>query len=264
MVPAVDYPLVPAEGVLMVLAAVSPLAPVVDVPMDRAVDFHQDQVEGNPTGPVVDYLLALVVDVPMDRVAVYPLGLAEDAHTDLIAGAELIPMNNSQLMKPLHIIVIALLGITAWQQYAVPKATQQPIRQTPESEIGRYQLLELSNMRRDRFMVDTKTGRVWNIVCGDSQGKHNGDHSVAPGDCLSEGFEAITYYGNGVAPGPEQWEEAAHIRAEEISLMSLEELKKFEKEEEASRVRAEKMSLMTPEELKDFLQEEVKQGQQPH
>ena len=32
-------------------------------------------------------------------------------------------------------------------------------------EKGRYQLVQLSDMRRDQFMVDTQTGRLWEVVC---------------------------------------------------------------------------------------------------
>ncbi len=30
---------------------------------------------------------------------------------------------------------------------------------------GRFQLIQLSNMRRDQYMIDTQTGKVWAKVC---------------------------------------------------------------------------------------------------
>ena len=30
---------------------------------------------------------------------------------------------------------------------------------------GRYQLIQLSSMRRDQYLLDTKSGKVWNKAC---------------------------------------------------------------------------------------------------
>ena len=30
---------------------------------------------------------------------------------------------------------------------------------------GRFQLIQLSNFRRDQFLIDTKTGKIWNKQC---------------------------------------------------------------------------------------------------
>lgn len=35
---------------------------------------------------------------------------------------------------------------------------------------GRYQVLQLSNMRRDQVMIDTQTGKIWHSTCLVSSG----------------------------------------------------------------------------------------------
>jgi hypothetical protein len=174
-------------------------------------------------------------------------------------------------IKPFQLIVIALLGILVWQQYSVRNALQQPITQNPEKEVGRYQLLQLGSMRRDQFMVDTKTGRVWTIVCHSSQSKNKNNNSVTPQECASEGLEAIEYLsdGEGFLPAPmthEEYgiflqEEADRARTNLMALMEPEELTAFKLGEEiqcntatgeAARLRAEKMPLMNPTELIAF------------
>lgn len=49
-------------------------------------------------------------------------------------------------------------------------------KNTGTSTDGRFQLVQLSNMRRDQFLLDTKTGKVWNnqcIVAGPNSGDCN-------------------------------------------------------------------------------------------
>lgn len=40
------------------------------------------------------------------------------------------------------------------------------IRNSAQTEVGRYQLLQLGSMRRDQFLLDTATGKLWSSVCG--------------------------------------------------------------------------------------------------
>ena len=36
---------------------------------------------------------------------------------------------------------------------------------------GRFQLVQLSAMRRDQYLIDTQTGRIWNNVCAELKGE---------------------------------------------------------------------------------------------
>jgi hypothetical protein len=42
--------------------------------------------------------------------------------------------------------------------------------------VGRYQLVQLGQMRRDQFLIDTATGRVWNNVCEYNSKPHDGSN----------------------------------------------------------------------------------------
>lgn len=49
-------------------------------------------------------------------------------------------------------------------------AQSEPIRLGAGTVGGRYQLVQISQARRDQFLVDTQTGRVWNVVCSKFEG----------------------------------------------------------------------------------------------
>lgn len=60
----------------------------------------------------------------------------------------------------------------------------------PKTTGGRFQLIQLSTMRRDQFLLDTQTGKVWSKVCYVNT-------SNTPGDCdmdawMLERVEGIT------------------------------------------------------------------------
>jgi len=76
-------------------------------------------------------------------------------------------------------------------------ALAQPVKVVPpqnkilESSGGRYVFGQISKYRRDQYMLDTKTGRLWNIAENDKKqswlqivpyGNVNGRMSVIPGD----------------------------------------------------------------------------------
>jgi hypothetical protein len=45
----------------------------------------------------------------------------------------------------------------------IAASEQPPNTKTPSN--GRYQLVQLSEFRRDRFLIDTQTGRMWMASC---------------------------------------------------------------------------------------------------
>lgn len=77
------------------------------------------------------------------------------------------------------------------------KATQ--VSETP----GRFQLIQLSEMRRDQFLLDTATGKIWNKVC----------IRFESGECKSGGWslEAI----EGITLSPAAWLALGKAPAEE-------------------------------------------------
>lgn len=40
-----------------------------------------------------------------------------------------------------------------------------PVHAQEKTSGGRFQLIQLSNMRRDQYMLDTQTGKIWSKVC---------------------------------------------------------------------------------------------------
>jgi hypothetical protein len=63
---------------------------------------------------------------------------------------------------------------------------------TKSDEQGRFVFKQISDNRRDQFMIDTATGRLWNVVC--KKVKDNSGESTA-GDC-SDGMSVLVpvYY----------------------------------------------------------------------
>lgn len=55
-------------------------------------------------------------------------------------------------MKHVLLVLLSLVVIT-------PAFAQE------KTNGGRYQLIQLSNMRRDQYMLDTHTGKIWSKVC---------------------------------------------------------------------------------------------------
>lgn len=52
---------------------------------------------------------------------------------------------------------------------------------------GRYVFGQISPLRRDQFMLDTQSGRLWRIVCASSS------TSGGKADCAEYGLEPISY-----------------------------------------------------------------------
>lgn len=50
---------------------------------------------------------------------------------------------------------------------------------------GRYQLMQLGTMRRDQYLLDTQTGRIWQSTCYYSK-------SDTGNDCDVQGFGEVT------------------------------------------------------------------------
>jgi len=76
-------------------------------------------------------------------------------------------------------------------------ALAQPVKVVPpqnkilESSGGRYVFGQISEYRRDQYMLDTKTGRLWNIAVNNKKqswlqivpyGSVNGSMSILPDD----------------------------------------------------------------------------------
>ena len=66
--------------------------------------------------------------------------------------------------------IIAIVGLLS---FPVLGFTQEPVEvKPPQQKIlssynGRYVVGEISNSRKDQFLLDTKTGRLWQIVVGE-------------------------------------------------------------------------------------------------
>ncbi len=63
-------------------------------------------------------------------------------------------------------IVISLFLLTSCEKLVVnhrfnKDEIAQPTASCPESEVGRFQIVINKNIRADTFLLDTKTGRIW-------------------------------------------------------------------------------------------------------
>lgn len=92
-------------------------------------------------------------------------------------------------IRTFQIIIIGLLAIIISQQYILSNVLQK----NGKSEIGRYHFSQLSTMRRDQFMLDTETGRIWMRVCA-SPGK-------GMGECNLDRLEPVTYVSDSLISG---------------------------------------------------------------
>ena len=55
--------------------------------------------------------------------------------------------------------------------------------QMPKAQVGRYQIVQLGQMRMDQFLLDTETGNIWRATCVTKQ-RQNGQCDV--GEWLPE------------------------------------------------------------------------------
>lgn len=64
----------------------------------------------------------------------------------------------------------------------------EPAKATPSS--GRFQLVQLSSMRSDQYLLDTQTGKMWSRECWGELSANNSQCSFAP--WIEESIEGIT------------------------------------------------------------------------
>lgn len=83
-------------------------------------------------------------------------------------------------MKLTHFaIAIAASALSTWVYAADAVKVTPPQQKVLASSNGRFVFGQISEFRRDQYMLDTQTGRVWQIVMRKSK---NPDGSEAPGD----------------------------------------------------------------------------------
>lgn len=63
-----------------------------------------------------------------------------------------------------RILAVLVMVAVASTCYAVEKNRSSVSIQQKDPINGRYVFMQLSDMRRDQYMLDTQTGRLWNIV----------------------------------------------------------------------------------------------------
>lgn len=80
-------------------------------------------------------------------------------------------------MKIIAIFATMMLPIAACA--AEPIKVIPPAQQILKSENGRFVFGQISDWRRDQYMLDTQTGRLWKIV---SRNYKNPDGTDVPGD----------------------------------------------------------------------------------
>lgn len=62
------------------------------------------------------------------------------------------------------VTIIITLFITTAAFATEPVKVQPPANKLLASENGRYVFGQISEMRRDQYMLDTRTGKLWKIV----------------------------------------------------------------------------------------------------
>lgn len=82
--------------------------------------------------------------------------------------------------------IIALLSILSTNTFAADAPATGKVL---ASENGRYVFGQISEYRRDQYMLDTKTGRLWRVV---NVPLKNEDGTVAPGEGIPA-LEVIRY-----------------------------------------------------------------------
>jgi hypothetical protein len=66
-------------------------------------------------------------------------------------------------MKRLTLFTFLLLGFCGESAYS--QTADQHAPKVLSSSLGRYVFGQVSDFRRDRFMLDTQTGRLWVVNC---------------------------------------------------------------------------------------------------
>lgn len=70
-----------------------------------------------------------------------------------------------------------------------------------KSEGGRYQIMQLNDMARSQYLIDTHTGKIWNRQCGSSK---NGECSYNV--WAAEDVEGITLSGDKILQKAMKWD----------------------------------------------------------
>ena len=52
-------------------------------------------------------------------------------------------------------IIIAIFSFQAWSKS----------KSVVKGEVGRFKIIQLGNLRRDQFLLDTEAGKIWRSVC---------------------------------------------------------------------------------------------------
>ena len=91
-------------------------------------------------------------------------------------------MTMNSLPNSLTGVLIAIAATAAFANE--PVKVSPPQQKVLSSPNGRYVFGQISDFRRDQYMLDTQTGRLWQIVLRKAK---NPDGSDAPGD----GFQVL-------------------------------------------------------------------------
>ena len=86
-------------------------------------------------------------------------------------------------------LFFAFLAINATAALAEPVEVKPPQQKTLASPGGRFVFGQISDYRRDQYMLDTATGRLWQKVCAKSDEK-----STSQDDCIAV-LQVIPYVG---------------------------------------------------------------------
>lgn len=73
-----------------------------------------------------------------------------------------------------YLAIVIFLGACESSNSKNIQAEKKP---DPSPENGRFQLVQLGSMRRDQYLIDTATGKLWQPTC------HVQSKSNSPGDC---------------------------------------------------------------------------------
>ena len=82
-------------------------------------------------------------------------------------------------MKKILMIYATVVLVSQPLHAAEPVSVIPPQNKTLSSENGRFVFGQISEMRRDQYMLDTRTGRLWKLAQIVSR---NTDGTSAPGD----------------------------------------------------------------------------------
>ena len=82
-----------------------------------------------------------------------------------------------------------LLGFCVSSAIAEPVEVKLPQQKTLSSSGGRFAFGQISDFRRDQYMIDTLTGRLWQKVCAKSN-----DSAASPDDCIAV-LQPVPYVG---------------------------------------------------------------------